>query len=66
MKIEEILPFLIPIVILEVILFGITLHHILTHEHYKRGSRSMWIIISIVGIAFLGPLLYFMIGKEDA
>lgn len=66
MKIEEILPFLIPIVILEVILFGITLHHILTHEHYKRGSRSMWIIISIVGIAFLGPLLYFMIGREDA
>lgn len=66
MKIEEILPFLIPIVILEVILFGITLHHILTHEHYKRGNRSMWIIISIVGIAFLGPLLYFMIGKEDA
>lgn len=66
MKIEEILPFLIPIVILEVILFGITLHHILTHEHYKRGNRSMWIIISIVGIAFLGPLLYFMIGREDA
>lgn len=66
MKIEEILPFLIPIVILEVILFGITLHHILTHEHYKRGSRSMWIIISIVGIAFLGPFLYFMIGREDA
>lgn len=65
MNLEEILPFLIPLLIVDVILFVITLRHILTHDHYKRGKRGMWIAIVLIGNQLFGPLLYFMLGKED-
>ena len=65
MEIKELLPFLIPVVIIQFTLLGFTLHHILTHEKYKTGSRKMWLIISIVLCNFFGPILYFVLGKED-
>lgn len=65
MEIKELLPFLIPVVIIEFILLGYTIHHILTHDKYKIGSRKMWLIISIVLCNFIGPILYFVLGKED-
>ena len=37
--IKEMLPFLIPLVVVEFALLGYTLYHILTHKTYKRGSR---------------------------
>ncbi|MDL2296148.1 PLDc N-terminal domain-containing protein [Lachnospiraceae bacterium OttesenSCG-928-E19] len=65
-KIMEMLPFLIPIVIIQFGLLGYTLYHILTHENYRRGSRMMWLIITIVFMNFLGPILYFVFGKEES
>lgn len=64
-NLQEFLPFLIPVILLEVILLIITLRHILTHEHYKRGNRTLWVIVAIVGMQFWGPILYFALGKED-
>lgn len=65
-KIKDMLPFLIPLIIVELVLVVVTLKHILTHCNYKRGNRLMWIIITIVGMEFIGPVLYFLLGKEDA
>lgn len=62
----EYLPFLIPLLIAQLALLGYTLHHILTHNTYKRGSRTMWLVITIVMMNFVGPILYFFLGKEDA
>ncbi|MBR4344636.1 MAG: PLDc N-terminal domain-containing protein [Lachnospiraceae bacterium] len=64
--IKELLPFIIPLIIAEVILLVITLRHIFTHENYKRGNRVLWVIITIVGMEFIGPILYFVLGKEEA
>lgn len=64
-NIQEYLPFLIPIIILQFILLFIALRHILTHSIYKRGNRTMWLIITIVGMNYVGPILYFALGKED-
>lgn len=65
-NIKEMLPFLIPVIVVEFVLVVVTLRHILTHSNYKRGNRLMWIIITIVGMEFVGPVLYFLLGKEDA
>lgn len=62
---KELLPFLIPLVVLQFALLGYTLYHILTHKTYKRFDRKIWLIISIVGMEFVGPILYFLLGKED-
>ena len=65
MTLKDILPFLIPLIIVEFALLAYTLHHILTHQHYKRGNRVLWFIVTLVGMEFIGPVLYFVLGKED-
>ena len=65
-QIMEFLPFLIPLVIVQFGLPGYTLHHILTHKSYKRGTRALWLIVTIVLMNYVGPILYLLLGKEDA
>ncbi len=63
---KEFLPFIIPLVIVQFTLLGYTIYHILTHNHYKRGNRILWMIVAIIGMEFVGPILYFILGKEEA
>jgi hypothetical protein len=65
-ELMEFLPFLIPLVIAEFALFGYTLYHILTHTCYKRGNRALWLVLTIVFMNFIGPIIYFVFGKEDS
>ena len=64
--ITEFLPFLIPLMIVEFALLGYSLWHILTHKNYKRGTRTLWLIVTIVGMNFIGPIIYYILGKEEA
>ena len=64
-EISELLPFLIPLIIVELLLLFYTIYHILTRETYKRGNRVLWLVVAIVGMEFIGPILYFLLGKED-
>ena len=66
-KLLEYLPFLIPLILAELAVLGFTLYHIFTHTAYKRGNRLLWAIVSIAFMnTFIGPILYFLLGKEDA
>ncbi len=65
-EIKEILPFLIPLAIVEFALLIYTLRHILTHHTYRHGSRALWIIVTLVGMQFIGPILYFLLGREES
>ena len=62
--IREYLPILIPIIILEIGLMIYSLSHVLKHDRYKFGSRTMWILI-VVFIQIIGPILYLTIGREN-
>ena len=64
-QLKEFLPFLIPLIIAQFSLLGYTLYHILTHKTYKRGNRTLWLIVTIILMNFIGPILYFLLGKED-
>lgn len=64
-QLMEFLPFLIPLVIVQFALLGYTLYHILTHDRYKRGNRTLWLVVTIVLMNYVGPILYFVLGKED-
>ena len=67
MNIKDMLPFLIPLVIVELILVIITLRHIFTHQHYKRGARAFWVVMTIVGMTVWDLILYFLAweGRND-
>lgn len=62
----EYLPLLIPLIIAQFVLLGYTLYQILTHDTYKRGNRTLWLVITIVLMNFVGPILYFLFGKENS
>ncbi|MDE7157494.1 MAG: PLDc N-terminal domain-containing protein [Lachnospiraceae bacterium] len=64
-NLNEILPFLIPLIIIEFILLIVTLRHILTHTNYKYGNRTIWLLVTIIGMNLIGPVLYFLFGKEE-
>ncbi len=56
-ELKEMLPFIIPLIAAELVLLGYTLWHILTHEHYKRGSRTLCVIVAVIWMEFIGPSL---------
>lgn len=64
-QLSEYLPLLIPLIVAEFALLAYTIWHILTHKNYKHGNRVLWLIIAIIGMEFIGPILYFLFGKED-
>ena len=65
-ELKPFMPFLIPLIIAELCVLGYTLYHIFTHKTYKRGNRALWAVVSIVFMnTFIGPILYFLLGKED-
>ena len=62
-NISQYLPFLIPVVLIQLCLSLASLVHVLRHNNYKRGNRTLWIILSFVNI--IGPLLYFTMGRGE-
>ncbi len=64
-QLQELLPFLIPLIVVQFLLLAYTLWHILTHKNYKRGNRILWLIVAIVGMEYIGPILYFILGREE-
>lgn len=62
-NVKEYLPILIPLILLQFSLQIAAIIHILKHEKYNKGNRVLWIILSFV--QFIGPVLYFIIGKTD-
>lgn len=65
-QIKEFLPFLIPIVIIEIGLLIYAIRHILTHNTYKIGNRAIWLAVTVILMNFIGPILYLVLGKEDS
>ena len=62
---KEYLPLLLPLIVAQLALFVWALVHVLTHRNYKHGNRVLWLIVVIVLMNFVGPILYFIFGKED-
>ncbi len=63
-EIMEYLPFLMPIIIIELILMLTALIHVLKHKNYRFGNRVIWISI-VVCLQIIGPILYFTIGRGE-
>jgi hypothetical protein len=63
-QLKEYLPFLIPLVVIQVGLMLAAIIHILTHDNFRFGNKIIWIIISIC-VNTIGPVLYFVIGRGE-
>jgi len=59
------LPFLIPVIILELALAITALVHVIRHPQYRFGNKVMWILIVLL-VNFIGPIVYFVAGRGEA
>ncbi len=64
LNIQEYIPILIPLIILQIGLAIYAIVDVFKHPHYKFGNRVFWVIICAF-ISFLGPIIYFAFGKGE-
>lgn len=58
------LPFLVPLAIIQFGLMIAALVSIFKHQEFKVGNQVVWIIIVIV-VNIIGPILYFALGRKE-
>jgi hypothetical protein len=61
---QQILPFIIPLVLLQLILMIIALVDLSKRDKVRWLPKWAWTIIIVLG-ELLGPILYFVLGRED-
>jgi hypothetical protein len=63
-QLTSLLPFLIPIVIIQIGLMVWALVDVVKRERVRGGSKLVWILI-IVLVNLFGPIVYFIWGREE-
>lgn len=61
--IQQYIPFLIPVVIIQLALMIAALMDLIRRER-TRGPKWVWVLV-IVLVNYIGPILYFVIGRKD-
>lgn len=61
---QQVLPFIIPLLLLQLILVVVALVDLSKREKVRWLPKWLWAIIIIVG-ELLGPILYFVLGREE-
>lgn len=61
---RKLMPFLIPLIVLQLGLAIFSIIRIIKQPSFKYGNRLIWILLSLF-LNFVGPILYFTIGKEE-
>ena len=66
MTLGELLPLLIPLIVLQLVLMAFALYDLSRPDRRVRGgSKVVWAIIIILGEIF-GSLIYFFLGREES
>jgi len=63
-QLKEYIPFLIPIIIIELVLAITALVHVLKHPNYRFGSKAFWILF-VLFVQIIAPIIYFTFGREE-
>jgi|GEM_PF-294261 len=62
-QIRQLLPFLIPILLLEAVLIVVALIDLARRER-TRGPKWLWVLV-ILFVSLLGPIIYFAVGRQE-
>ncbi len=61
---SEYFPFLIPLLILQLVLAVTALVHVLRHPRYRFGNKVVWVIV-VLCVSIIGPVIYFVFGRGE-
>jgi hypothetical protein len=62
-KLMQFIPYLIPVLIIQLVLIVIALIDLVKREH-THGPKWLWAIIIIL-VNFIGPIVYFVVGRKE-
>jgi len=62
-QLTKIIPFLIPVVVIQLVLMIVALFDLIKREK-TRGPKWLWALIILFG-EILGPILYLVLGRVD-
>jgi heme/copper-type cytochrome/quinol oxidase subunit 4 len=60
----DMLPFLIPLFLIQVVLIVIALLDLFKRENMKSNTRLIWVFVIIL-INIIGPIVYLAAGRKD-
>ena len=60
----DMLPFLIPLIIVELALLVFALIDLMKRTHMSQNTRIVWILV-IIFINLIGPIIYFIFGRKE-
>jgi len=63
-KIVEFLPFLIPLILIELVLLVVALVDLVKREHVRGGNKIVWVLV-IIFINLIGPIVYLIFGRQE-
>ena len=63
-ELQELLPFLTPLILVQLVMIVMALFD-LARRSQTRGPKWMWVLI-ILFINLIGPIVYFVIGRDEA
>jgi hypothetical protein len=62
---SQLLVLLVPLIILQLVLLVVAIVDLTKPERRVRGGNKVVWAVVIVFIQMIGPLLYFLVGRED-
>ena len=62
--IMDMLPFLIPLFVIQLALMVIALVDLFKRENMKTNTRLVWVFVIIL-INVIGPIIYLLAGRKD-
>ena len=62
-EIQQYLPFLVPVILIQLILMVSALVDLVRREH-TRGPKWAWAIVVVI-VNIIGPIVYFVIGRKE-
>ena len=64
LNLGQLIALLVPLVLVELGLLAFALYDLIKRKRVRGGNKWVWGIIIVV-VEFLGPILYFVLGREE-
>ena len=64
-SIIQMLPYLAPIIILNLVLLVISLVDITKQEYVAGGNKIIWVLVTVL-FQIIGPIAYLVVGRKES
>ena len=62
-KLQQYIPYLIPVLIIQLVLMISALVDLIRREH-THGPKWVWVLV-ILFVNYIGPIIYFVAGRKE-